>query len=350
LDEKKVKNLLDEFFLEGNVDLHRWMLMAKGKIKASREPGADGKVDHSQTIMYLENSSTNAMYSAMTRRFKECLDECLRPEICLNGQRSDEEQEEWYNSLESVRQSHHRTYSYAADVKCYDRSQEHVALRVDLEFYRRHGLSPERLKIWEQTHGTKKALAMMFGVVLTMVLGGVSGLWKTLMRNGLVNLAAIIVCTGVTRRDVVMLDVKGDDSDSEFAKPVEVETAVERMSLTFNFSAKFFTNDVRYMCKSFRLKQNGRWYFVADPWARVQSLCTPLWIGNKEDNLHERWVSLCADLRHYDNGFLVDAVAEAAQQYYGLSRPLYGMARSLAAIRSDRNVYFNFFSPPEKID
>lgn len=349
LDEKKVKGLLDEFFQEGQVDLTRWMLLAKGKIKASREVAADAKVDHSQTILYLESSSTNAMYSAMTRRFKECLDECLRPEVSLNAQRSDEEHEVWYNSLDSLRQSFGRTYSYAADVKCYDRSQEHVALRIDLEFYRRHGLGPERLKIWEETHGVKKARAMMFGVVLSMVLGGVSGLWKTLLRNGLVNLAAIVVSTGISRKDVVMLDIKGDDSDSEFSRPIEVETTVERMSLSFNFSAKFFTNDVRYMCKAFRIRMNGRWYFVADPWARVQSLCTPLWVGNVEDNLNERWVSLCADLRHYDNGLLVDAVAEAAMQYYGLSRPLYGLARGLAMVRADRSVYFNFFHPPEMV-
>jgi len=274
----------------------------------------------------------------------------LRPEVTLNGQRSEEEHENWYNSLESVRRSFPKTYSYAADIKCYDRSQEHVALRVDMEFYRRHGLGPERLRIWEETHGPKRAVAMMFGVVITMCLGGVSGLWKTLLRNGLINLAAVVLSTGVLRKDVVMLDVKGDDLDAEFSRPVQVETAVERMSLTFNLSAKFFTNDVRYMCKSFRIRKFGRWYFVADPWARVQSLCTPLWVGNQEDNLHERWISLRADLRHYDNGLLVDLVAEAAQQYYGLERPLYGMARGLAAIAVDRSAYFNFFEAATPVD
>lgn len=350
LDEKKTRTLLNEFFMEGTVTLDRWLLMAKGKIKASRESDANSKVDHSQTIMYLENSSTNAMYSAMTRRFKESIDACLRPEISLNPQCSDAEHEDWYNSLESIRKSHAKTYSYNADIKCYDRSQEHVALRIDLEFYRRHGLNQDRLKIWEQTHGPKRAVSMMFGVVLTMVLGGVSGLWKTLMRNGIVNLAATIVSTNVSRSDIVMLDIKGDDLDAEFARPVKVETAVERMSLTFNLSAKFFTSDVRYMCKSFRIKTHGRWYFVADPWARSQSACTPVWIGNEEDNLHERWVSLGADLRHYQNGILVDLVAEAAQQFYGTERPLYGMARALSALMSSKTKYFNFFNPPKLVN
>jgi len=350
VDEVKARKMLDEFFLEGCVNLDRWLLMIKGKVKASRGGDTDATVDHPQTIMYLENSSTNALYSAMMRRFKICVDECLRPEVKLNAQESSEAHEAWYNSLESTRRSLMRTYCYSVDIKCYDRSQEHPALRAELEFYRRHGLSAERLKLWETMHGTKKAVSMMYGIVLTMILGGFSGNWKTLFRNGVINLMALVVSTGVTRKDVVTLDIKGDDADVEFSRPVAVETSVERMSLTFNFSAKFYTSDVRYMCKEFRLRKFGKWFFVADPWARAQSACTPVVMNGAADTLEERWISLGADLRHYDNGLLVDMVAEAAAQYYGLPVVPYGMARALSRFASDKAAFVNFFLSPERID
>jgi hypothetical protein len=349
IDEMKVKKMVDEFFMESEVTLDKWMLMAKGKVKPSREEGIQAKVDHGQTIMYLESSSTNAMYSSMMRTFKKCVDDCLRPEVRVNAQESDVEHENWYNSLESVRKSHLKTYSYASDIRCFDRAQEHPALRSELEFYRRHGLDAARLRLWEQTHGTKKAYSMMFGVVLTVVLGGVSGLWKTLWRNGYVTLAGFVVSTELKRLDVVMMDIKGDDMDVELCRPVNVQTAVERMSLTFNLSAKVFTNDVRYMCKQFRIRISGHWLLIADPWARAQSLLTPVWVGNQEDTLRERWVSFGADMRHYDDEIALLAVAEATQQYYGLDFLPGGLVHALATVAADYGKFVKLFTAPEVV-
>jgi len=191
---------------------------------------------------------------------------------------------------------------------------------------------------------------MMFGVVLVMTLGGVSGIFKTLFRNGLVNLACLVVSTGMRRGDVVCIDIKGDDLDLETCRPLRVESAVERMSLTFNLSAKFFTNDVRYMCKEFRVRKNGRWYHVADPWPRLQSLCMPVIVGGGDDVMLERWESLKADLRHYDNGILLEEVGLAAQQYYQADKPLTGIAYALSKVVSSRSAYFSFFHPPEWVD
>jgi len=285
----------------------------------------------------------------MTRRLKKCVDECMRPEVKLNPQWSAEEGEEWHNSTESLRRSFSQTYCYASDVRTFDRSQEHPALRSEMEFYRRMGLNKETYEIWCQTHGPKRAASMMFGVVFVMVLGGVSGIFKTLLRNGLVNLLAVVVSAELTYRDVVMLEIKGDDMDAEFSREVEVENTTERMGSMFNLSVKFYPADVRYMCKQFRLKVCGRWYHIADPWAKAQSMCTPIWIGDQTDDLAERWVSLVSDLRHYDNGILVDKVAEAAQRFYGISGCFFGMARALSGIREDRQKYFKLFGPPEVV-
>jgi len=350
LDGAKVNRMLEMFFLEGLADLTEWRLMAKGKIKPSREEEADRKVDHSQTILYLDNGNTNAMYSSIVRRVKKCFDECLRPEVKMNAQESSEEHEEWYNSLESVRQSYRHTYSYAADIRCYDRSQEHPAAKCYLHLCSRLGLGRDRLKKWEKMYGPKRASSLMFGVVATIMLSGVSGAWDTLWRNGCINLMTLVVATEMRREDVVMIDIKGDDLDAEFSRALNVATTVEKMGLIMNMSAKFFTNDVRYMCKEFRIKLHGRWYHVADPWARVQSLCTPIVIGDGQVDMAERWMSFRSDLRHYDNGILVDMVCEAAQQHYGLPHPPYGMGRSLAKMAEDKRRFFSFFNPPERID
>jgi len=349
VDEKKVKGMLSEFFVEGEVSLDRWLLMAKGKVKPAREVGSESRVDHSQTIMYLSEASTNAIYSAQTRRFKNCLDECLLPSIKLNPQWSSEQAEEWYNSREPVRKATPRSYCYTVDSKAFDRSQEHPLLRFELALYRRMGLSEETLGRWEETHGKKKAMSMMFGVIISMVLTGVSGLWKTLLRNGLVTLVALVVAAEVKRGEIVALQIKGDDVDAEVSRPTRVETAVGRVGLIFNLSTKFNTVNVRYFCKAFWLKLCGRWVEVADPWPRVQSLCSPIWIGDTSVSMMDRWVSMRADLRHYDNELAVSAVAEAAAVHYGLRKPLYGMARALSKVRADKNAYFSFFSQPELV-
>lgn len=349
IDERKARSMLEETFCEGEIRLDSWLLMAKGKVKPSREATASTKVDHGQTIMYLENKSTNAMYSSIMRRVKKCLDECLRPEVSLNAQESEEEHENWYNSLEPIRQSLPITHSYASDVHCYDRSQEHPALRTESQFWRILGLSEERLRIWEKEHGPKRAVAMMYGVMMTVVWGGLSGDWKTIFRNGLIELTATVVGCNLQRKDIVMLDVKGDDMDAEFSRPVMVETAVERMSLSMNLSVKFFTSDIRYMCKRFRVKFEDRWVFLPDPWACAQSVCSPIVVGSSVDTLHERWVSLGADLRHYQNGLLVDLAAETARKYYNLAITPYGMARGLSRLARDRPAYMNFFRPMELI-
>nr|QHD64840.1 RdRp [Erysiphe necator associated ssRNA virus 1] len=349
LDESKVEKMLKEFFLEGLTDLTEWKLMAKGKIKPSREAEADKKIDHSQTIMFQENSSVNAMYSSITRRVKRCFDECLRPEISMNAQESDEAHEQWYNSLNDLRKAYTKTYCYSADIRCYDRSQEHVALRCYLTLCKKLGLDEERLARWEQAYGAKRAACGFFGLILSIVLSGISGSWDTLFRNGCVNLISTVYSADLERGDIVMMDIKGDDIDAEFSKPLNVTTTVEKLSNVMNLSAKFFTVDVRYMCKQFRLKVGDWWYFVSDPWVKTQGVCTPITIDSQDQKMAERWQSLVADLRHYDNGLLVDAVAEAAQQHYASEMPLYGMARALSKMRGSTAAFHAFYKSPEKL-
>lgn len=348
VDEKKVKAMLDEVFDEGTVTLDRWHLMAKGKIKPSREAGAEVSVDHSQTILFLESMNTNGMYSSMMRRAKLCIDECLLPNVKLNPQWNAEESEEWYNSMEHERRG--GVFGYTVDSTAYDRSQGHPALRVDMEFFRRLGLSRERLLIWEQTHGRKVAMNMMFGVIMWIVLSGVSGLWKTLHRNGLIQLAATVVSADLRRGDIVTIQVKGDDEDIELRRPIRVATAVERMGLLFNIVSKFHTSAVRYFCKDFKVCVGGRWLDVADPWAVVQSVCTPISLDDQTaPSMEDRWQSLRARLRHYDNELVVDVVAHATAIYYQLKRVPFQLTRALSVLASDKRAFMNFYEPPEYI-
>jgi hypothetical protein len=349
VDTHKIKDMVEEFFMPGQVRLDRWLLMAKGKVKPSREEGADLKVDHAQTIMYLESKCTNAMYSSVIRRVKKVLDACLRPNVVLNAQRSDEEHEAWSDSMEGERASHPMVVPYVSDIRCYDRSQDSPGLLAILELYKLLGLDRVTYDKWIQMHGPKRAMNMAFGIVLTLVLGGISGNWETLFRNGLYNMIAFVVSGQLSRRDIVTCDVKGDDMVAELSKLLDTAAASATMSDVFNLSAKLERSDQLYMCKQFRMKLCGKWYHVADPWPKVQSLCTPMWVGDHAVTLGTRWVSLVADLRHYDNGILVDAVATAAAQWYGVPDCFSGMATGLAAVREDRSSYFKFFSPPELV-
>lgn len=350
IDEFRVERMIKEFFQEGNVSLDAWHLMAKGKVKPSRETASESKVDHSQTILFLESMNTNGMYSSILRRVKKCVDDILQPGIRINAQWSPQESEDWYNSIEPVRKSCGTTYTYDVDSKAFDRSQGHPCLRAEMAVHRLLGLTEERYAMWEKTHGKKKAMNMAFGIMAIIVLTGISGLWSTLYRNGVVQTIAVIVSAKLRRGDIVTMQVTGDDVDLETRRPVKVETAVERMSLAFNLSSKFNTTVVRYFCKKFRIKIDGWWYEVADPWARAQSTCTPVILeSGASPSLVERWVSLRAELIHYDNGILLDAVAEATKVYYGLPIVPYGLTRGLAALVNSKSKFMSFFHPPEAI-
>lgn len=349
VDETKVKSMLKEDFMTSEIDLTKWNLMAKGKVKARRETEALGNVDHAQTIMFLQNQSTNAYYSSQVRLFKKCFDECLRPNIRINSDDDDVAHEDWYNSLNPIRASVGRTHSYMVDTRCYDRSQEHVALKTELMLYKFMGLNEQTLAIWEQTHGSKKASCMMYGVFIRVVLGGISGIFKTLLRNGVLTAISIVFAAELTARNIITFDVKGDDVDLETRDPVDVEKAITRSGLAFNFSSKFMGTSIRYMCKQFRVFKFGRWHFLPDIWAKAQSLCTPVWLGNHEESLHDRWVSFSDSMRYAKDFELLTLAAEVTRSFYSLPTSICDVAYSLSSLARDERKYINFFKAPRVV-
>lgn len=349
LEHDKARRLLDEWFSLVDVDMTSWLLMVKGKVKPPVDRGAAGKVALPQTIMYNESSGMNAMFSSMLTRFHMLMERLLRPEIRMNSRDSAAEHEVWFNQHEARRASCRSIYRYEGDLFCYDRSQEHVGLTCEAEFYRRMGLSEETLAIWSRTHGVKKATSMMLGVVIWIAQQGLSGIFKTLFRNGFICLTAVVNSCRLTREDIITLDVKGDDFLLEMNRRVDTSVAVAGFALEFNLSTKFYGVDVAYFCSKYWVKVGNYWYWVADPVRRIESLSAAVVCDGKRDVLGEKWVSLREDLRHYDNGLVVEALASAVCERMGLSFMPQGIILGLAALAADKDEFMKFYGPEEKI-
>lgn len=346
VETTKASALLKEFFSVADFDMNRWMLMVKAKVKPPVDQKAGGSVSLPQTIMYNESGGMNAMYSSIMSRFHDVIVSLSRPGFRLNDKASPAAHEVWFNSLNSVRTG--EEYRYEGDLYCYDRSQEHMALGFEMVFYRRHGLNKETLEIWSRTHGAKRAVSMMYGVVLTVVLQGLSGIFKTLMRNGLICWGAVVTSCRLQYCDILSLDIKGDDFLLESTRSIAVTRANVTFALTFNLSSKFYDVDVMYFCSKYWILVDGWWYWVADPLRKVEAVGASVRSSECLDSgLEERWRSFVDVMRHYDNGLVVDALAVAVQQRMNLCFKPLGLITGLGKLAADRAAYFDSYGPEE---
>jgi len=278
------------------------------------------------------------------------VDRLTVPGVRFNSRSSPAEHELWFNSLEPVRASCDKIHRYQGDSFNFDRSLEVMAFTVELEFYRQHGLDEDTLARWKVTMGPKKAVSLMHGLLMHIVLQGLSGIFKTLFRNGIVTMLAVVDAARLEKGMVVSLDVKGDDYALETNRPVDVAKAVQSLAWKYNFSAKFFESVGVYFCSKFWIYSEGWWHWVADPVRRFESVCAAVSVDNTGDvKLSERWQSLRDDLRHYDNQVVMDALCEAVCEQYGVHHRVRSLVAGLAALARDRDRYFSFYGPTEVV-
>lgn len=350
VDGTKAEALLKEFFSVADVDMKRWLVMAKSKAKPPVDELAHTKVPLPQTIMYNESKGMNAMYSSILSRFHDATDGMLRPQVKFNDRKSPAEHEMWFNTLEPLRKSCKRVYGYHGDSFNFDRSLELMAFTVELEFYRTHGLNAETLELWKETMGVKQAVSLMYGIVMHIVLQGLSGIFKTIFRNGLVTLASVVECTKVTRDSLVSLDVKGDDYTIETNVPIDTGRAVKLLAWKYNFSAKLSEDDYLWFCSKVWIKVDDWWYWVTDPVRKFESVSAAQVVNDGGDEcLAEKWVSLRDDLRLYDDGIIMEQLALAVYAKGGRSRPPYGLVGGLSQLADDKNFFMAFYGAAEKI-
>lgn len=347
---QQMEIMMKEFVSAADEDLTRWLLMVKNVAKPPMDMGAAEKVHLPQTIMYSDQKTVNAKYSAMQTRFFKAVRSMMRPNVSFNNRDSPMEHELWFNSCQGLRSTSPQVWAYEGDIFCYDRSQDHVGQVLELCFYRRHGLNEATLRKWSETHGVKKATSMMFGIVAYIVLQGLSGIWKTLFRNGLLCLGALVYSAELRPEDIVTIDVVGDDFALEANRPVAVGMVVEHFALVFNLTSKLYGTDILYICSKYWLHVDGWWYFVQDPIRKFESLSNAVAASEKlDEKLSEKWISLRDDLRHYDNGIVMEALGEAVRIRLGRRRSPMGIIRALATFAADRNAYLNSFGAEEWI-
>jgi len=351
VDTSKAESMLKTFFSTADVDLHRWLLMVKGKSKPPLDPGANEKVPLPQTIMYNESKEYNAMYSSQLARFQDTVESLLRPNVRFNDRRSPADHEIWFNSLQPIRRTAKTLYRYQGDSYNFDRSQELASFCVELEFYRRHGLDEATLELWKQTMGVKTAVSLMHGVLMHIVLQGLSGIFKTLFRNGLVTWASVVDGAQLSPDTLVSLDIKGDDYTIETIAPIDIAHASEVLAWKYNFSAKLWGCEYLYFCSKYWLYIDGWWYWVADPERKYESLCAAVAVDSSGDApLSEKWISLRDDLRHYNNGLVAEELAVAvAATNTRRSRPPLALIGGLASLAENRDDFFSFYGPVELV-
>jgi len=349
VETSKMAKLMNSFFDASDEDLSKWLMMVKSVAKPPVDAAAHAKVQLPQTILYSEQSPVTAKYSAMHTRLYEVVRSMLRPNISFNNRDSPADHEVWFNSCQGLRDSCEEVIGVEGDITCYDRSQEHMMLLFELTWYRRHGLSRDTLHLWEQTHGVKRALSMMYGVVMYIVLQGVSGIFKTLFRNGLMCWGAVIYALDLRREDIISLDIVGDDFLAELSRRVCLERALDVYTLTCNFTVKLGRPEVLGICSREWIYVRGWWYFVVNPVKRIESVSRALVVNAPMDQLEEKWRSLVDDLRHYDDALVMEVLAEAVKKRYALVREPRAIIRALATMAYSRSKYFASFGPEEVV-
>lgn len=332
LDSAKCERMLQEWFTTSDIQMTSWLAMTKATSKPPVDPGAAAKVPLPQTILYNESSTTNTMYSAMLGHVHKALDAMMKPQFKLNLRGAPAEFERWFNSLQPVRQSVERVYAYEGDSYNYDSSLELMAASVVLCLYRKLGFDGVLYEKYKQIYGVKRAASLMYGVLMRFANQGVSGVFDTLFRNGLVTFVAVIETVGLPASQIVSLAVTGDDYLLETAVPVQTGAVVEGLALKFNLSAKFFAVEHMYFCSRYFVRVDGWWYWVADPFKKYEKACSALTVGKAgQDVVRDLHDSLQVDCRHYDDYRVLEALCHAvANRMEKADKPPYAIVQTLA--------------------
>lgn len=332
-----------EYFDVNLKNLESYELMIKADAKPKCEQGASEEYQALQTIV-CHTKDANALFSPLFMELRERLRTLLKPNVLINMQKSP-------TQIEAFLQEHEDfdvDLNYVEnDFSKFDKSQQHVCLNLEWEFYRRMGLSIEDAMVWEEGHRKCEMSAVQVGIKLSSYYQRRSGDATTALGNTLVNMMSVSAIYDVPNFKYAMF--LGDDSIIATYKEIDASDATLRMAGVYNLSAKVLQSPYGFFCSCFIVKHGGTVRYMPDPVKRTMKLGAHA-SCNTQDELRERFISFRDLVRNYDSQAHNLALIESVQKRYNCPQADIGvMIDALYTLSTSEEEYMKMYDPDVSI-
>ncbi|BDF97669.1 P2 protein [Aspergillus lentulus jivivirus 1] len=310
------------------LELERFDTIIKKRVKPKLSTAAQQEIGQGQVIVGMSKKDT-ALFTSVFRVMFERFDHALRPEICSAGRLSDMDISEWVTDHLSILRS---MEAIEMDSGKYDKSQNLLARMIESVMFRRLGLDPNVMEIFEDSYVgrvSSKILGIMFMSAYQMK----SGAPDTMLGNLIYNFVSAVESVGP--QNIAAMIAKGDDNVIWLRHGIKADVAVEKMAKLFNLESKLITGSVLYFSSGFILLFEEFGYFVPDIAKAIELLGE---IGMDPRTKPERWVSFRDRVSIYAAYVgLPDAIQAAVRSRY--DRPGVDIVAAIDALLTAADSY-----------
>lgn len=315
-----------------NRNLTAYTLMNKRQVKPDLSINAPFIYGNPQTICYTEKE-LNAIFCHMFRVMKNRFMKLLREKYIMYTDMSPEDFANMLTMKFPYVNIGPGSRKLEVDMAKYDKSQQRLHLKLELELYRRLGMDENFRKLWYKGHAFTSLTDYNNKVKAFVAYQRKSGDASTYFGNTAVLMMMLNWAYDLKSVDLALFS--GDDSVLIGGK-IGTDLASE-FAILFNMETKFFRYDYVYFCSKFLLKVGTRYYFVPD----LIKLITKLGRADMRNYDHvEEYRKSLKDLTNVFNDDRLDSsLSFAIQERYGEYLPVFYVLSSLLELVNDPEMF-----------
>nr|QNM37806.1 RNA-dependent RNA polymerase [Frankliniella occidentalis associated virga-like virus 2] len=248
-------------------ELNLYQYMIKNQVKPTMTQGSVDVYAALQTIAY-HPKDINVYFCPILRMCKRRLKACLKKNIVMFSDMSPEDVEKYVDKHMNIDELFSAFFA-EGDFSKFDKSQDLVALLLDIECFRDMGVHEYYLQLWKEAHTHTTLMDRRNGIKAWILYQRKSGDASTFFGNTIYTMAVMAHLYDL--RFIIAGFFAGDDN-LVFGK-VKFKDKSAECALKFNLEAKFLYHySYPYFCSKFLIKADGRTRFVPDPIKLIKKL------------------------------------------------------------------------------
>lgn len=310
-----------------NSNLNRFKLMVKSDVKFKMDSEALTDIPAGQNIVFHERDVC-AHFSTCFRELVKRLRSVVFPNIILfNGLSF----EELANQLDAALGDLpiETFHCDEVDISKYDKSQSTFTKAIELEIYRRLGLSEEVLLKWAASEFYGRAVTSKKSFSAELYSQRRTGAANTWIGNTLINMVLLSQSTDVRNFDAVAF--AGDDS--LILKKTSPNIQFDTYDLKYEFDVKYFEAAAPYFCGKFLVSDGVKTRVVPDPLKIFVKMGKERPTSDKM--LHEQWRSFFDITEAYSSETCINSLCKVFPNKWYSSPHAYEAFCTINALRSN---------------
>lgn len=337
-----VKQITDSTAVQ-NKNLTAYTLMNKKQVKPDLTVNGPYVYSAVQTICYQEKE-LNAIFCPMFRLLKNRFMKLMKSKFVMYTDMSPED----FACMLSTRFPHvdigPNVHKLEVDMAKYDKSQQRLHLKMELELYRRLGLDDRFRKLWFKGHAFTSLTDYHNKVKAFVIYQRKSGDASTYFGNTAILIMMLNWMYDISTCDLALFS--GDDSVLIGGRIKE--DLADDFAILFNMETKFFRYEYIYFCSKFLLKVGGRFQFVPD----LIKMLTKMGRSDLRnyDHVEEYRRSLCDLTKVYKSTIIDNALTSAMSERYNVQLPVTYVLSSLLSILEDVEEFASGYSKRNEED